>query len=265
MFPFPTTVRDMPTSFFAPLALLTLLQPPVTPDVVRAEVVATYPHETTAFTQGFLFANGVLIESTGREGQSRLRKLSIRTGKPLAEVSLPDDVFGEGTALVGDRLVTLTWRSGLGFVHDLGTLERIGEFTYEGEGWGLTYDGESLIMSDGTDRLRFLDPETFEETGEVEVTLSGQRIGRLNELEYVDGRVWANVYMQDFLVRIDPETGVIDQVADLQGLYPRASRTSPLNDVLNGIAYEESSGRLFVTGKNWPNMYEIKLTPKEGS
>ncbi|MCQ8184592.1 glutaminyl-peptide cyclotransferase [Parvularcula maris] len=245
------------------LALLLFFQPPLTPEVVKAEVVATYPHETTAFTQGLLFADGVLIESTGREGQSRLRKLSIRTGRPLMEVALPDEVFGEGTARVGERLITLTWRSGEAYVYDLQTLEEVGKFSYEGEGWGLTYDGERLIMSDGSDRLRFLDPETFEEIGEVEVTLSGQKIGRLNELEYVDGRVWANVFMQDFLVRIDPETGAIDQVADLQGLYPRALRKSPINDVLNGIAYEESSGRLFVTGKNWPNMYEIKLTPKE--
>ncbi|GGY43353.1 glutaminyl-peptide cyclotransferase [Parvularcula lutaonensis] len=238
---------------------------PLTPEILDAEVVRTYPHETDAFTQGFLFANGVLIESTGLEGESRLRKLSIKTGKPVQEIHLPSDVFGEGTALVGDRLVTLTWKAGQGFVFDLETLEQVGAFTYEGEGWGLTYDGERLIMSDGSDELRFIDPETFEETGRVAVTLSGQPLRNLNELEFVDGKVWANIYFQDFLVRIDPETGVVDQIADLRALFPRDLREEPFRDVLNGIAYEENSGRLFVTGKNWPQIYEINLRPRTGA
>ncbi len=237
-------------------------QPLVTPQVFEAEVVNTFPHETDAFTQGLLFADGVLIESTGLEGRSRLRKLSVRTGKPVQEVALPDDVFGEGTARVGDRLVTLTYRSGQGYVFDLETLEKVNQFSYEGEGWGLTYDGTRLIMSDGTDELRFLDPETFEERGRLPVTLSGQSLSRINELEFIEGKIWANVFGQDFLVRIDPNSGVIDAVADLRTLFPQEKRREPLRDVLNGIAYEEGSGRLFVTGKNWPNLYEINLTPR---
>lgn len=246
------------------LLLLSTVQaaPPLTPQVFDVDVVERFPHETDAFTQGFLFADGVLIESTGREGQSRLRKLSIRTGKPTQEVRLPDHVFGEGTARVGDKLITLTWKDGEAFVFDLETLEEEGRFTYEGEGWGLTYDGARLVMSDGTSELRFLNPETFEELGRVEVTLAGQPLRLLNELEYVDGHIWANIYTQDFLVRIRPETGEVDAVADLSRLFPRRERKDPLSDVLNGIAYEEQTGRLFVTGKNWPEMFEITLRPR---
>jgi glutaminyl-peptide cyclotransferase len=252
------------------LAFAFLLQsptatPPVTPEILDVEVLRSFPHETDAFTQGLLFADGVLIESTGLEGRSRLRKLSIKTGKPLQEVSLPEHMFGEGTALVNGRLVVLTYKSGTGFVFDVDTLEQTGTFTYEGEGWGLTYDGARLIMSDGTEELRFLNPETFEEMGRVTVTLAGQPLKRINELEYVDGKIWANVFIEDFLVRIDPDTGVIDQVADLRTLYPRSERDEPLRDVLNGIAFEEGSRRLFVTGKNWPRLYEIALTsPNDG-
>lgn len=257
----------MLTSLFLSLALFAQEEPaaeaPLTPQILDVEVVRAYPHETDAFVQGFLFADGVLIESTGQKGESRLRKLSVRTGKPVQEIKLPDDLFGEGTARVDDKLVTLTWKAGQGFVFDLETLEQVGAFTYEGEGWGLTYDGERLIMSDGTDELRFLDPQSFEELGRVKVTLSGQPLPRLNELEYVDGKVWANVFYQDFLVRIDPETGVIDQLADLRSLYPQNQRKDPIGDVLNGIAYEENSGRLFVTGKNWPQMFEVNLVPRQ--
>lgn len=260
MFLFTTDRPSMPTSLFVSLVLMA--QTVTTPEVFDVEVVNTYPHETDAFTQGLLFADGVLIESTGLEGESRLRKLSIRTGRPTQEIKLPDEVFGEGTALVGDRLVTLTYRAGEGYVFDLETLEQTGAFAYTGEGWGLTYDGERLIMSDGSSFLRFLDPDTFEETGRLQVTLSGQPLRRINELEYIDGQVWANVFVQDWLVRIDPETGVVTAVADLSQLFPRAERNEPLRDVLNGIAYEEQSGRLFVTGKNWPTLFEVKLTPR---
>ena len=239
-----------------------LLQPPLTPEILDVEVVQSFPHETDAFTQGFLFADGVLVESTGRKGASRLRKLSMRTGKPVQEIALPDDLFGEGIALFDNKVAMLTWRSGQGFVFDLETFEQVGAFSFAGEGWGLTFDGDKLIMSDGTSRLRFLSTETFEEIGSVDVTLSGQPLPRLNELEFIDGKVWANVFMQDFLVRIDPETGVVDQIADLRPLFPRARRKDQLEDVLNGIAYEQNTGRLFVTGKNWPLMFEVQLNPR---
>ncbi|MEM1379123.1 MAG: glutaminyl-peptide cyclotransferase [Pseudomonadota bacterium] len=239
-------------------------QPPVVePEVLGVEVIRTYPHQTDAFTQGLLFDDGILIESTGLEGRSRLRKLSIRTGRPVQEVSFPSDVFAEGTALVGDKLITLTYKSGKAFVFDADTLEETGSFSYPGEGWGLTFDGQHLIMSDGTSELRFLDPDTFQEIRRVGVTLNGEPLRSINELEFIDGKVWANVFIQDYLVRIDPDTGIIDQVADLRSLFPRSEREAPYRDVLNGIAYEENSGRLFVTGKHWPNLFEIRLVPQQ--
>ena len=234
------------------------------PEVVGYELVRAYPHETDAFTQGLLFADGILVESTGLEGHSRLRKLSLRTGKPIQEIRLPDEVFAEGTALVGDRLYTLTYKAGKAFVFDARSLEHVGTFSYPGEGWGLTYDGERLVMSDGTAELRFIDPETFTELSRQTVTFRGEPLRQINELEYIDGKIWANVWMQDVLVRIDPETGAVDQVADLRGLFPRAQREQPYRDVLNGIAYEPNTDRLFVTGKNWPQLYEIRLVPTGG-
>ncbi|MEE4208367.1 MAG: glutaminyl-peptide cyclotransferase [Parvularcula sp.] len=243
-------------------SLLLAAQTLVTPTVMTARVVGTFPHETDAFTQGLLFADGVLIESTGLEGHSRLRKLSMKTGKPVQEIMFPDDVFAEGTALVGDKLVTLTYRNEVGYVFDLETFEEVATFEYEGEGWGLTYDGERLIMSDGTAELRFLDPETFEERGRKEVTLSGQPLTRINELEMIEGKLWANIWGQDFLVQINPDSGVVETVADLRNLFPREERKAPASDVLNGIAYEEGSKRLFVTGKNWPQIFEITFEPR---
>lgn len=232
------------------------------PQVVGYEVVRAYPHETDAFTQGLLFADGVLIESTGLEGKSRLRKISLRSGKPTQEYKFPNEIFAEGTALVGDQFITLTYKSGKAFIFDADTLEVEGSFTYEGEGWGLTYDGSRLVMSDGSEELRFIDPDTYYEIGRITVTYNGEPVKNLNELEFIDGHIWANVWMQDYLVRIDPETGMIDQIADLRGLLPRSELQVPYRDVLNGIAYEENTGRLFVTGKNWPYLFEIKLVPQ---
>jgi len=237
-------------------------QPPVTPEVLDADVVRAYPHDTTAFTQGLLFANGVLIESTGLEGHSRLRKLSLRSGLPTQEYRFPNEIFAEGTALVGRKLITLTYKAQKAIIFDLATLEEEGTFPYQGEGWGLTYSGEHLIMSDGSYELRFIDPEHYHEVRRMTVTLQGEPLRQLNELEWIDGKIWANVWMQDYLVRIDPETGVVDQIADLRGLFPHSEREEPYRDVLNGIAYEPESGRLFVTGKNWPQIFEITLRPR---
>ena len=227
-------------------------------------VVRTYPHDRASFTQGLFFADGALFESTGKRGASRIRRLDLRTGDALAEVSLPDEVFGEGATVVGDRIVSLSWREGLGFVHDLATLEQEGTFPLEGEGWGLAYDevAERLILSDGTDTLRFLNPETFEETGSVAVTLGDRPLPQLNELEWVDGEVWANVWQQEAIVRIDPETGAVRGVVDVSGLYPPQDRADPRDDVPNGIAYEPRSGRLFLTGKRWPQIFEVELDPR---
>lgn len=252
----------MPISLACAFFLLQATATPVEPQVLDAEVVRAYPHETDAFTQGLLFANGVLIESTGLQGRSRLRKLSLRSGKPTQEYHFPNDIFAEGTALVGKQLITLTYQARKALIFDLGTLKEEGSFPYQGEGWGLTYDGEQLIMSDGTAELRFIETQNYQETRRVTVTFRGEPLRQINELEFIDGKVWANVWMQDVLVRIDPETGVVDQIADLRDLYPHDQREAPYRDVLNGIAYEPESERLFVTGKNWPQIYEIQLRPR---
>ena len=232
---------------------------PPQPSVYSVEVVKTYPHDDKAFTQGLFFSEGRLFESTGIEGQSTLRQVNIRTGTPIRKRNLPDDVFGEGAAVVDDEIVSLTWKAGKGFVHDLETLKPVSEFTYPGEGWGLTYDGEKLILSDGTGTLRYLNPATYEEMGQLEVTLQGQPVKYLNELEWVDGEIFANVWTSDWIFRIDPETGDVTGLIDLSGIHPRGRDRQRAEDVANGIAYEPTSKRLFLTGKNWPVLYEVKI------
>ncbi len=229
--------------------------------VYDAVPVRRFPHERTAFTQGLFFADGALFESTGKRGASRIRRIDLRTGRAAREVALPDEVFGEGATAVDDRIVSLSWRAGRGFVHDLETLEREAEFPINGEGWGLAYDPEAdrLVLSDGTPRLRFLDPDTYEETGEMLVTLRGEPVPLLNELEWVEGEIFANVWQQEAIVRIDPETGRVGGLIDVSALYPAAMREDPRDDVANGIAYEPGSGRLFLTGKRWPTLFEVEL------
>ncbi len=234
----------------------------VRPVIYEPTIVAEYPHDTGAFTQGLFFANGALYESTGQYKESQLRRVNLRTGKVTKKTDLPDSVFGEGATQVGDNLVSVTWRSGIGYVHDLKNLSLEKNFDYTGEGWGLVYDGEKLIMSDGTQKLRFFDPETFEETGSVDVTFTGQPVRYLNELEFIDGEVWANVWQQDVILRIAPETGIVTGIIDMSKIYPAKERDNPSENVLNGIAFEPNSKRLFVTGKRWPKMYEITVAPR---
>ena len=223
------------------------------------EIVATYPHDPTAFTQGLVFRNGELRESTGRY-PSTIRRVRLEDGQVLAKRDLDMRLFGEGLTVFGDRMITLTWQTGEGFVWDPDTLEPEGTFTYAGEGWGLTHDGVRLILSDGTSRLRFLDPVTFAETGGVTVNWQGRAVGRLNELEFIDGEVWANVWQTDAVLRIDPATGNILSVIDLSGLLAEGDVADPNDDVLNGIAWDPATRRLFVTGKNWPTLFEIRVT-----
>jgi glutamine cyclotransferase len=215
------------------------------------EVVAVYPHDPTAFTQGLVFRNGELIESTGRF-PSTVRRVRLEDGAVLARRELDTTYFGEGLTVFGDRALSLTWQNGKGFIWNPDTLEPIGEFAYSGEGWGLTHDGTRLILSDGTPRLRFLDPQTFAETGGVTVNWQGRPVGRLNELEFIDGEVWANVWQTDAVLRIDPATGNILSVIDLSGLLAPGDIRDPNDEVLNGIAWDPETRRLFVTGKNWP-------------
>lgn len=233
--------------------------PPARPPRQGYEVVAVHPHDPTAFTQGLVFRNGELIESTGRF-PSTVRRVRLEDGTVLARRELDTTYFGEGLTVFGDRALSLTWQNGKGFIWNPDTLEPIGEFAYSGEGWGLTHDGTRLILSDGTPRLRFLDPQTYAETGGVTVNWQGRPIGRLNELEFIDGEVWANVWQTDAVLRIDPATGNILSVIDLSGLLAPGDIRDPNDEVLNGIAWDPETRRLFVTGKNWPKLFEIRVT-----
>lgn len=223
------------------------------------EVVRRYPHDADAFTQGLEFRNGELLESTGRS-PSTVRRVRLEDGAVIQKRDLHPSFFGEGLTTFGDRVLTLTWKGGEGFIWDPVTLEPEGEFTYAGEGWGLTHDATRLILSDGTAALRFFDPQTLTETGRVPVTLGGRPLRQLNELEWIEGEVFANVWQTDRIARIDPATGKVTGWIDLAGLLePQARRQT---DVLNGIAYDAAGDRLFVTGKLWPALYEIRLKAK---
>jgi glutamine cyclotransferase len=239
---------------FLPL-LLALL-----PTTQSYKVVHTYPHDRNAFTEGLLYHQGFLYESTGLEGHSAIRKVKLETGEVVQERTLPD-LFGEGIVILGGKLYELTWKSKLGFIYDLTTFKLLSRFTYESEGWALTTDGKRLIMSDGTYILRFRDPVTFAETGQLEVRDRGSRVENLNELEYVEGEIYANVWGTEKLVRISPKDGHVLGWIDLSGLLTPADRR-PNTDVLNGIAYDATKKRLFVTGKYWPKLFEIKIVSK---
>ena len=226
------------------------------------KVVKVYPHNTSAFTEGLLFHDGYLYESTGVYGNSSLRKVDLSTGKVLRIKRLPDWVFAEGLAFWKDSLVQLTWRSGVGFVYDCGSFNQTGDFRYPNEGWGLTGDGKHLIMSDGTDTLRILNPDTFYQIGSIRVTDNGTSVDRLNELEYIKGDIYANVWTSDRIAIIDPDTGIVKGWIDLNGLLDRGSTKA---DVLNGIAYDAENDSIFVTGKYWPWLFLIEPTSSTGS
>jgi glutamine cyclotransferase len=245
--------------FAAPAAAQDIETPPAPVPVYGYEVVHVWPHDPTAFTQGLAWRDGELLESTGRS-PSTVRRVRLEDGQVLRRRDLAPTLFGEGLTEIDGRVVTLTWRAGRGFVWTADDLRPAGRFTYAGEGLGLTDDGDRLILSDGTAALRFLDPETFAETGRVPVTLRGRPLTRLNELEWIDGEVFANVWQTDAVVRIDPATGVVVGIVDLSGLLPDRTGLDPVDDVLNGIAWDPEGRRLFVTGKNWPSLFEIRLT-----
>jgi glutamine cyclotransferase len=222
------------------------------------EIVNVYPHDRDAFTQGLVFHDGTLYEGTGRRGRSTLRKVDLESGQVLQLYNLPAQFFGEGVTVYGDRIFQLTWQSHVGFVYGKENFELLQEFHYPNEGWGLTHDGERLIMSDGTATLHFLDPETLAETGRLEVLAEGRPVTRLNELEYVQGEIYANVWLTERVARIDPQTGQVSGWIELAGLLSPEDRAQTV-DVLNGIAYDAENERLFVTGKLWPKLFEIKL------
>ena len=224
------------------------------------EITGTFRHDTGAFTQGLQFQGESLFESTGLRGQSSLRRVDPETGRVLQRVNLPDRYFGEGIALISNRIYMLTWQEETGFVFDRDTLTVIDRFSYEGEGWGLAYDGQRLIMSDGTDTLRFLDPETLEVTGTQAITVAGEPLRNINELAWIEGELWANIFPTHRIARIDVDTGTVLAWIDLTGILRRDQVTGRI-DVLNGIAYDEETERIFVTGKLWPLLFTIRLVP----
>jgi glutamine cyclotransferase len=227
------------------------------------DVVNVWPHDREAFTEGLMYVGGILLESTGMNGASTLRKVDLPTGRILQEVTLSAEYFGEGTTALGGKIYQLTWQNHTGFVYDLASLQKEREFPFTGEGWGLTTDGKSLIMSDGTSQIRFLDPATLQVTRTIAVTNGGQPLPMLNELEYIRGEIFANIWQTPYVARIDPATGQVTGLIDFSGLLaPGDFAGRPPPDVLNGIAYDAAGDRLFVTGKYWPKLFEVRLRRK---
>ena len=236
--------------------LLLLLGQSWSAPVAGYKIVHTYPHDPGAFTQGLVYQDGYLYEGTGMNGESSIRKVDLSTGKVLLKVDLPRNYFGEGIVLWKDKLIELTWQTKIGFVYDLATFKQLRTFTYGREGWGITQDGTRLIMSDGSSTLYFWNPETFQEIGHLDVDDKGKPVSNLNELEYVHGEIYANVWQTERIARISPTTGHVLGWLDLSGLLTPAERAA--TDVLNGIAYDAKLKRLFITGKHWPKLFEIR-------
>jgi len=233
---------------------------PYTPAAWTYKLVNTFAHDPKAFTQGLVFEDGFLYEGTGLNGSSELRKVELETGNVLQTHKLPDEFFGEGITIYGDRIIQLTYQSNVGFVYNKETFELLREFSYPTEGWGLTHDGKYLIMSDGTPMLYFLDPETFVQNRKIMVLDQDSPVWGLNELEYIDGQIYANVWPTERIVKIQPETGEVIGWIDVEGILAPKDHSNPV-DVFNGIAYDPAGRRLFVTGKFYPKLYEIKLIP----
>uniref|UniRef100_UPI0040569029 glutaminyl-peptide cyclotransferase n=1 Tax=Alistipes sp. TaxID=1872444 RepID=UPI0040569029 len=228
------------------------------PKYYTYEVVAEYPHSRTSYTQGLQFVDGELWEGTGEYGHSRLLCADLTTGKVLKSKAISNEEFGEGITIFGDKIYQLTWLNGKMHIYDRKSLEYLGTHPYKGEGWGLTSDGEKLYMSDGSHAIRVINPETMAQERRFGVTMRGESLTHLNELEWIDGKIWANVYTTDHIVIINPENGVVEGVINLSGILPESERDSR-TDVLNGIAYDAATKRIFVTGKNWSKLFEIRL------
>jgi len=247
--------------FLPAFLLLALISAPIVPADDTFRIVHTYPHDPHAFTQGLLFVDGHLYESTGINGQSSLRMVDLKTGRVLQAQPVDAKYFGEGLAAWGSTLIQLTWQSHVALVYDRFSFRPLRTFSYPGEGWGLTHDGTSLILSDGTSTLRFFDPRTFKQVRSLTVKDRGLPVTDINELEYIDGQVYANIWHSDRIARISPRTGQVAGWIDLKGLLPAAEHSGP-EAVLNGIAWDAAHRRLFVTGKNWPKLFEIEVVPE---
>lgn len=234
----------------------------IKPQQYNIEVVATYPHDKTAYTQGLLFEDGFLYEGTGQTGQSTLRKVKLENGEKIKVLNLPPDIFGEGLASIGNYLYQLTWKSNVAFQYDKNTFELVNKFNFPmKEGWGLTYDGKNLLMTDGTEIIYYLDPEYFTEIKQVAVYDDKGPVLNLNELEYINNEIWANVYTTDTIVRIEPSTGKVTARMVAKDLLKQEDYHNNI-DYLNGIAYDKEKDRIFITGKNWPKLFEIKAVKK---
>lgn len=246
---------------FPESSVLTGSENPATSEIIpvyRYRVINIYPHDKNASTQGLVYENNILYEGTGLNGRSTLRKVDLKTGDIISIHKLPDKFFGEGITVYENTIIQLTWKSNIGFVYDRSNFELLKTFNYSTEGWGITHDGKRLILSDGTSILHFLNPETFEEIGRVEVFDNNGSVTRLNELEYVRGEIYANIWQTDYIARIDPDTGKVTGWINLRELLGPEDRSEPVG-VLNGIAYDAKNNRLFVTGKLWPKLFEIEL------
>jgi glutamine cyclotransferase len=231
------------------------------PSLSPAAVVGELPHDRTAFTQGLAFWQGRLFEGTGQYGESIVRELDPGSGRELRRVALDGKDFGEGITIWNGRLYQLTWQEHRCLVYDAASLHRLDELTYEGEGWGLTNDGTSLIMSDGSEWIRYRDPASFRVTRSIRVTLAGHPVPRLNELEYIHDEIWANVWYSAMILRIAPGDGHVIAILDASNIVDRTARANDVDDVLNGIAFDPASGGLLVTGKRWPAIYKVALPP----
>jgi glutamine cyclotransferase len=233
------------------------------PPMFTYEVVNSYPHDDKAFTQGLQFYNGYLYESTGEYGESSVRQVELQTGKVLKITPLAADLFGEGLTIMNGKIHQITWKDRKAFTYDVNSLQKTNEQSFQHDGWGLTNDGKNLIVTDGSHKIRFLDPNTLQETmPPIEVKNKNSKVGELNELEYIKGEIWANIWHKDMIVRVDPKDGKIMAWVDLNGLRPPETYQDD-EAVLNGIAYDEQNDRLFVTGKRWTKVFEIKLKPKQ--
>ena len=231
----------------------------VVPERNGYKVINIYPHESNAFTQGLLYDNGSLFEGTGQEVESSLREVELETGKVIRQLALDPSLFGEGITLYKDRIYQVTWQNRVGFVYDKSTFKTINKVYYATEGWGLTTIDDKIVMSDGTNTLYFIEPEMFTVVSKIEVYDNEKKVDSLNEIEYIDGEIWANIWMSDLIARIDPVSGKVIAYIDLTGILPEQDRNSGA-EVLNGIAYDKNNKRIFVTGKRWPKLFEIRIT-----
>ncbi|HPT22115.1 MAG TPA: glutaminyl-peptide cyclotransferase [Bacteroidales bacterium] len=230
----------------------------IVPRKIGYKVVHSYPHDVHAFTQGLVFDNGTLFESTGQMNESTLREVQLNTGKVIRQHNLVSSLFGEGITVYKNRIYQVTWQNKVGFIYEKSTFNQINKIYYPTEGWGMTTVGDKIIMSDGTNILYTYEPEMFTSVSSIEVYDNEKKVDALNELEYINGEIWANIWMTDLIARIDPSSGKVLAYVNLENILPKSER-SPETDVLNGIAYDQAGGRIFVTGKNWPKLYEIRL------